>query len=118
MKNIDWLIPTGTRAGLVGDNGAGKTTLLRILAGFSAPDDGTVEIPRTSRIGYLPQDLVELGDGSVMEFLSENAGLTSLKSYLAEVINRVSNLPEDSAELKSALASHDELEREFEARGG
>ena len=92
MKNIDWQIPYGTRAGLVGDNGAGKTTLLRILAGLSAPDDGTAEIPRISRIGYLPQDLVELGDGIVIEFLSENAGLTSLKSRLAEATLHVSNL--------------------------
>jgi len=118
LKKIDWLIPDGTRAGLVGDNGAGKTTLLRILSGLSASDDGTVEIPRGARIGYLPQDLVELGDGGVMEFLSENAGLTSLKSRLAEAIERVSRLPEGSAELKSALASHEELEREFAALGG
>ena len=118
MKNIDWLVTDGARAGLVGDNGAGKTTLLRVLARAAEPDEGSVAYERGARIGYLPQDLVELGDGTVMEFLSERAGISSLKSRLAETAERVSGLSAGSDGLKSALASHEELEREFDARGG
>ncbi|MDR3076261.1 MAG: ATP-binding cassette domain-containing protein, partial [Synergistaceae bacterium] len=118
LKNVDWLITDGTKAGLVGDNGAGKTTLLRILAGEAEPDEGSVEYGRGAKIGYLPQDLVELGGGSVMDFLSENAGLSSLKVMLTGALERVSSLPEGSAELKTALALHEELERDFESKGG
>jgi ATP-binding cassette subfamily F protein 3 len=118
LKNIDWLVTEGTRAGLVGDNGAGKTTLLRILAGAAMPDEGSVEYGRNARIGYLPQDLVELGDRSVMEFLLNNAGLTSLKIELSLAEEKISRLPDGSGELHSALVLHEGLERKFSALGG
>jgi ATP-binding cassette subfamily F protein 3 len=111
-------VTDGARVALVGDNGAGKTTLLRILAGKTEPDEGTVEYVRSATIGYLPQDLAELGDGSVMEFLSEDSGVAGMKTRLEETEERVSRAAEGSAELKSALAAHEELEREFSRRGG
>jgi ATP-binding cassette subfamily F protein 3 len=55
-----WLITDRSRIGLVGDNGAGKTTLFRAIKGEAALDGGAVEVARGQRIGYLPQDLVEL----------------------------------------------------------
>ena len=108
----------GTRTALVGDNGAGKTTLLRILAGKMEPDEGTVEYVGSATIGYLPQDLAELGDGTVMEFLSADSGIAELQKRLDETEERVSRAAEGSAELKSGLASHEALEREFSRRGG
>ena len=48
------------RIGLVGNNGAGKTTLLRILVGELEPDEGRIERSKGLRVGYLPQDLLEL----------------------------------------------------------
>jgi ATP-binding cassette subfamily F protein 3 len=45
------------KAGLVGRNGHGKTTLLRIITGEDAPDEGSVTIPRSYRIGYVKQQL-------------------------------------------------------------
>jgi len=37
-------VPQGSIAALLGPSGSGKTTLLRMIAGFEAPDEGTVEI--------------------------------------------------------------------------
>jgi len=37
-------VPQGEVLALLGPSGCGKTTTLRIVAGFEAPDDGTVEI--------------------------------------------------------------------------
>jgi ATP-binding cassette subfamily F protein 3 len=102
----------------VGDNGAGKTTLLRILAGRAEPDEGTVEHDRGADIGYLPQDLVELGTGSVMQFLSDSAGVSSIRRRLSEMEEKISNMREGSHELKSALSAHERLERDFSDRGG
>jgi zinc transport system ATP-binding protein len=40
---------------LIGPNGAGKTTLVKLVLGIETPDGGRVEMPRTTRIGYVPQ---------------------------------------------------------------
>jgi len=45
----------GERTGLFGPNGAGKSTLMKILAQREQPDDGTLEIRRGVKVGYLPQ---------------------------------------------------------------
>ncbi len=43
-----------------GDNGSGKTTLLRLLAGFIQPLRGSINIPKTYKIGYASQKPVLL----------------------------------------------------------
>jgi ATP-binding cassette subfamily F protein uup len=55
----------GDQAGLVGPNGAGKSTLLKILTGDEVPDRGTRSLRAGIRVGYVPQDPVFLGDGTV-----------------------------------------------------
>ena len=49
-------IPSGHKVGLVGRNGSGKTTLLRLIAGELAPDDGSLSVPRATRIGAVAQE--------------------------------------------------------------
>ena len=61
-------IPAGHKVGLVGRNGSGKTTLLRLIAGELAPDDGAVNIPRSTRIGSVAQEAPG-GPESLIEFV-------------------------------------------------
>jgi ATP-binding cassette, subfamily F, member 3 len=49
-------IPEGAKVGLVGRNGAGKSTLLDLIRGVLQPEDGTIELPRGYRIGFLAQE--------------------------------------------------------------
>ncbi len=49
-------LPPRSRVGLVGRNGAGKSTLVRVIAGMLEPDDGSAEMPRGSRLGYIAQE--------------------------------------------------------------
>jgi ATP-binding cassette, subfamily F, member 3 len=49
-------IAEGSKVGLVGRNGAGKSTLLDLIRGALQPDDGTIELPRGCRIGFLAQE--------------------------------------------------------------
>ncbi len=49
-------IPPGGRIGLIGRNGAGKSTLMKVLVGELDPDDGSVDLPKRTRLGYIAQE--------------------------------------------------------------
>ena len=49
-------LPPRSRIGLIGRNGAGKTTLMKVMIGALDPDEGGLEMPRNTRIGYIAQE--------------------------------------------------------------
>src|ERR1700712_6111121 len=49
-------VPPGGRVGLIGRNGAGKSTLMKVMIGQLDPDEGEVEMPRRTRLGYIAQE--------------------------------------------------------------
>ena len=49
-------IPPGSRVGLIGRNGAGKSTLMKAIIGQIDPDEGAIEMPRRTRLGYIAQE--------------------------------------------------------------
>jgi len=58
-------IPQGARVGLIGRNGAGKSTLMKVLIGQIEPDEGSIEMPRRARLGYIAQ---EAPNGTISPF--------------------------------------------------
>ncbi len=101
------------RIGLVGANGTGKSTLMKMLAGLNAPDSGTLTYRRRTRIGYLPQELAGLPEGSVVDaVLSTVPGRDALETRLreTEVALAVATREETQLELAQSLANlHAEL---------
>ncbi|HEY9091683.1 ABC-F family ATP-binding cassette domain-containing protein [Parasphingorhabdus sp.] len=49
-------LPPGARVGMIGRNGAGKSTLMKVIAGLLEPDDGSVDMPKGARMGYIAQE--------------------------------------------------------------
>lgn len=49
-------LPSYSRIGLIGRNGAGKSTLMKVMIGSLEADDGALEMPKGTRIGYIAQE--------------------------------------------------------------
>jgi ABC-2 type transport system ATP-binding protein len=70
LEGVDFEVPAGTVAAVVGGDGAGKTSLLRALAGTVRPSAGTVRRPGERRLGYVSAGPGVWGDLTVDENLS------------------------------------------------
>ena len=49
-------LPPYSRIGLIGRNGAGKSTLMKVMIGSLEADDGSLDTPKGTRIGYIAQE--------------------------------------------------------------
>jgi len=117
------LVP-GRRVALVGGNGVGKTTILEIIVGLQQADAGEVHVARGSRIGYLPQELTEQIDGSVIEEVLRGAAhVTDLEDQLTRLAVDVAATGPDGPDADAdahqhALTSYGEVQHRFETLGG
>ncbi len=71
---LDLLVRRRERCCVLGVNGAGKSTLLKLVAGTTAPDEGSVTLGGSVKMGYFAQHAMELlqGDRTIFETLEEN----------------------------------------------
>ncbi len=117
FDHLDWQIDTGARVGLVGPNGVGKTTLLRVVVGQLSADSGTILLsPFSASVGYLPQDLAELPDVTLMQYLKDRTGVTEAERLLARREEELSNAP--SEEHARLMELHDAAAAAYENLGG
>jgi len=69
-QGLDFMIRRKERWCVMGVNGAGKSTLLKLVAGSTAPDDGTVAVGGSVKMGYFAQHAMDLLDGERTVFQS------------------------------------------------
>ena len=62
IDDLSFNLPAGGIVGVIGGNGTGKTTLLRMIAGYEAPDSGTLRVGDTVSIAYVDQSRGALND--------------------------------------------------------
>ena len=72
-EGLDFLLRRRERCCVLGINGAGKSTLLKLVAGATEPDQGSVTLGGSVRMGYFAQHAMELldGDRSVFQSLED-----------------------------------------------
>ncbi len=62
-EGLDFSVRRRERWCVMGVNGAGKSTLLKLVAGATGPDNGTVAIGGSVKMGYFAQHAMDLLDG-------------------------------------------------------
>ena len=74
IDDFDYIVLKNQNLGIAGPNGCGKSTLLKMIAGIVEPDEGTIEIGETIRIGYFAQELPEMNTSQrVIDFVKDIA---------------------------------------------
>ena len=82
---LDFQVRRRERWCVMGINGAGKSTLLKLVAGSTPPDDGTVAMGGSVKMGYFAQHAMDLleGERTVFQSLEDafpQAGQGSLRA--------------------------------------
>jgi ATP-binding cassette subfamily F protein 3 len=124
LNSVTLSVEPGERIGLFGRNGAGKTTLLRLILGEEEPDKGQVVKARGLRIGYLPQEILTQGGGSLLELVMDtDPECRRVEAQLKELGERLAALgslvpPPPEAEVMALVESQGRLLHDFERLGG
>jgi ATPase subunit of ABC transporter with duplicated ATPase domains len=73
-EGFDFAVRRKERWCIMGVNGAGKSTLLKLVAGAAEPDDGSVTVGASVKMGYFAQHAMEVleGDRTVFQFLEDS----------------------------------------------
>ena len=84
-EGLDFQVRRKERWCVMGINGAGKSTLLKLIAGSAEPDDGSVTVGGSVKMGYFAQHAMDLLDGEQtvfesLEYSFPQAGQGSLRA--------------------------------------
>ncbi|MFO7569834.1 MAG: ABC-F family ATP-binding cassette domain-containing protein [Smithellaceae bacterium] len=120
FDDINWTIHPKGRVGLVGDNGTGKTTLFRAILDQVHLDSGLIDIPdrRQKKIGYLPQDLVELEAMGLIDYLREKSGIAKLEDAIRTLEQQIAHVRPNTHEYSELARHYADKTAEFSARDG
>jgi ATP-binding cassette subfamily F protein uup len=115
LENVNLLINSGDRIGLLGRNGSGKTTLLRLIAGEETARSGSRTVWGGVRLTYLPQDPTFDPALTVLDtlFYSEAPQMRLLRDY--ELVAHELQVDPLNGRLQERFAA---LSQEMEHTGG
>src|SRR5947209_20403731 len=100
LDGASFTIGQHDRIGLIGPNGSGKSSLMKILARRQEPDGGEVQLTRKAQAGYLPQEIIALPEGALIEgVLASVPGRTQLEARLHETEAAMAAAREEAEQL-------------------
>lgn len=110
-------LSAGRRIALVGGNGVGKTTLIEIVVGSQEADEGVIHKPKGMSIGYLPQELPEATDRTVLaETLDGADHINEIAARLRRLEDELEN--DDGSNMERIIEQYGQAQAEFETHGG
>ncbi|MBL8581359.1 MAG: energy-dependent translational throttle protein EttA [Rhizobiaceae bacterium] len=82
IEDLTFKLPPGGIVGVIGPNGAGKTTLFKMITGQEKPDDGSIRVGETVKLGYVDQSRDALDPNkTVWEEISGGAEVVKLGKF-------------------------------------
>jgi ATP-binding cassette ChvD family protein len=82
IEDLNFKLPPGGIVGVIGPNGAGKTTLFKMITGQETPDDGSIRVGETVKLGYVDQSRDALDPNkTVWEEVSGGAEIIKLGKH-------------------------------------
>jgi putative ABC transport system ATP-binding protein len=85
LKGLDFTVPKGQFAAIMGSSGSGKSTLLGLLAGLDTPSAGSVRL-NGAEISYLPEDKLAQVRGKTIGFVFQSYQLIPTLTALENVL--------------------------------
>jgi putative ABC transport system ATP-binding protein len=85
LKGLDFTVPQGQFAAVMGSSGSGKSTLLGLLAGLDTPTAGNVHLNGTA-ISYLAEDKLAQVRGKTIGFVFQSYQLIPTLTALENVL--------------------------------
>jgi putative ABC transport system ATP-binding protein len=85
LKGLDFEVPRGQFAAIMGSSGSGKSTLLGLLAGLDTPTSGDVSLNGTA-ISYLAEDKLAQVRGRTLGFVFQSYQLIPTLTALENVL--------------------------------
>jgi ATP-binding cassette subfamily F protein 3 len=119
FEDLNWVVGTRERVGLVGGNGTGKSTLLKILAGMETLDEGSRSAGKDITTGYLPQDGLALSGRTLLEeCLSVFGHLLEIEREMEALTHKMGELDPHGDEYKKVADRYHRIETEFQRSDG
>lgn len=118
LKDVNFIVQSGEKIGVVGNNGSGKTTLFHILSGETSQTYGEVYLRKDQKIGYLAQHTSIESDKSLYdECLEVFEDLLEMEKEIARLTDIMSK-EENSSKIENYMNRYSKLLEEFTSKNG
>lgn len=114
FDHINMDINDGEKVALIGENGVGKSTLVKMILGDLPVDGGEISTARSTRIGYLDQNVIsDVSKTLIEEMYGVFEELINLEKQMAQVTESLADCADETM-----LNRYSRLEEEYQRKGG